>query len=215
MRKIRWFTFFLFFFFFQLSHINTTRYNLVNIYYFMILFIRLVVDTCCLLFVFSFLCSSKQSLYVTIWLLLFLWVVIVRCISLFVCWLGCSRQFFKKRSENNFMFGFDIVNFDYFDISIQYGRDLHTWIQQELGCSRNFTWQVTNCCTNGFARLDCKNIKNVAKIVRTIQLFSFFWKPNAAIVLIASNSSWKFGYFQCDCHVDLFCYAWRATSNRL
>ena len=106
------------FFFFLLSHINTTRYNLANIYYFMILFIRFVVDTCCLLFVSSFLCSAKQRPYVVIWLLFFLWIVTVWCISLFVCWLGCRRRAFKKRPEYNFMFGFDIVNFDYFDISI-------------------------------------------------------------------------------------------------
>ena len=91
--------------FLKLLHINTTRYNLVNIYYFIILFIQHVVDTCCLLFVSSFHCSVKQWPYVVIWLLFFLWIVSVRCISLFVCWLGCSRRFFKKRPEDNFMFG--------------------------------------------------------------------------------------------------------------
>ena len=99
----------------------TYKYNqiqLSQIYYFMILFIGLVVDACCLLFVSSFLWSAKQWPYVMIWLLFFLWIVSVRCVSfLFVGWAAVD-DFFKKRPEGNFMFGFDIVNFDYFDISI-------------------------------------------------------------------------------------------------
>ena len=128
--------------FLKLLHINTTRYNLVNIYYFIILFIQHVVDTCCLLFVSSFHCSVKQWPYVVIWLLFFLWIVSVRCISLFVCWLHCSRQIFQKRLEDNFMSGFDIVNFDHFGISIhqqvishssgQFNNDFTCYLQTTL-----------------------------------------------------------------------------------
>ena len=57
----------------------------------MIVFIRLVVDTCCLLFVSSLLCSAKQWPYVVIWLLFFLWIVIV--------FLALYKEHFKTYSR--------------------------------------------------------------------------------------------------------------------
>ena len=99
----------------------TYKYNQMQLSQYLLLH-DIVYPTCYwhLLFVLvsCFFCSAKQCPYVVIWLLFFLWIVSVRCISLFVCWLGCSRRFFQKRPEDNFIFEFDIVNFDYFDISI-------------------------------------------------------------------------------------------------
>ena len=81
-----------------------------------------VYPTCCwhLLFVlrFFFPLPCETMTLCRVWLLFFLWIVSVRCISFFVCWLGCSKWFFKKRPEDKFMLGYDIVSFEYFDISI-------------------------------------------------------------------------------------------------